>query len=147
MLQLVFDRRATVLRGEGAECLVVVERALESHDVVLDLRERLLIVDAILFELGFVGLKLSERFDEPAFAIEHIELELRVAQLDEGLAFGDGVARLREDAFDPAAFERVEIHRIHRDDVGSQRNEVVELRPLHFGDGQLVGLHSQRALG
>src|SRR4029079_15286130 len=89
----------------SSELLAARERALQTDDVVVDLRERFLVSDAVLFELRLVRLQLRDRLDEPALAVEHIELELRIGELDERLAGSDVVARLREHALDAAAFE------------------------------------------
>ncbi len=124
VLHLVFDLQR--FRIVGYENIPPGGRALQSSDVVIDLRERFLVRDTVLFELGFVRLQLGDRLYQSPFAIEHIELELRVAQLDQRLPLRHRIARLNEDAIDAPAFKRIEVDRIHRYHFPPQRDEVMK---------------------
>ncbi len=88
---------------------------------------------------------MSDSISRP-FAIEHVELELRVAEPHQRLAFGHDVARLGEHALDAAAFQRIEIDRVERDDIRHAMDEVVKGRLLDGGDGDLRRVDAQRAL-
>ena len=76
-MDLVFDLdRFGIGGGENSSS---GDRALKASDVVVDQSERLLVRNAVLFELGFVSLQLRDRLNQSPFTIENIELELRIA--------------------------------------------------------------------
>jgi len=98
------------------ELIAPRERALQTDDVVIDLREGFLIGDAILLELGLIGLQLRDRLDQPPFPVEDVELELCIAQLHQRLTPGHSVPGLRKYPLHAAAFEGIQVYGVERHD-------------------------------
>ena len=107
------------------------------------LRELLLVVEAVLLELRLPCLQLGDGFDEPRFAIEHLELELGIAEAHQRLVLRHHVAGLHEHLLDAPAFDGVQIDSVARHDARAQRNEVVKGAARHGADGELVALDAQ----
>ena len=140
------DAVALLHRLERRRLVVAGQRALEAHHVVLDGRELLGIVEAVLLERGLASLQLRDGLDEPRLAIEHHELELGIAEANQRLILLHHVAGFDQHLLDAAAFDGIQIDSVARHDARAQRNEVVKGAASHGADGELVALDPQMAL-
>ena len=123
-----------------------IQSALETDDVVVDLRQGLLIGHPVLLQLGLVGLRLGDGLHQPTLAIQHVQFQRRVAELHQRLARFHAVARLHQDVLDAAALHRIQVDRVMGNDFTGERNDVVIHAPLGGPNREAGGRNADTAL-
>ncbi len=110
-----FDRFGATGR-QGASAL---RRAVQTLDIVVDVRQGLFVGEAGLLQRRLVGLQLGYRLDQARLTFQHVEGQIGIAQCDQRLPLADLVARLDQDLVDAPTFQRRQQYRVVGDDLAA----------------------------
>ena len=148
VIQLVMDH-LTGLAGDQAGVGQVVaprRRAGQAGDVVVDVGGGLLIGQTAVLQLFLVGLQLGDGLDQPALAVQHVQLQAGVTKLQQRLPGLDHVPGLGVHLLNLPALQGVQIDDVVRRDLAAQGGEVVEGPLFHRVDRDLGRRHPHAAL-
>ncbi len=103
--------------------------------------------EAILLELQLERAHEVQLFSDNRLAAEDLELQICVRKADDRVACCHDGTVLNQDLFDPAAFDRIEIHRAARDQPATQGDKVLEGADRHLGHRDAFRVDAERAAG